>query len=213
MRLVVSDLSVIINTDPTAVAVSLAEGLRRSLRTAGASFQSRSDVQPRKRDMAAKMYGGFIDVGGFTDLSTARFARGRDARKFYHSLSIPPLLVPTPEARRAEALHPGGGAPSDGASNLATCGRSAAAVPFCVRSLASQPLRRRHAPRVVSVRAASSSSSDARFGAERAAYLVVEFDRPVVSSTGYRPRTRNPSARPATRAGRTSWRARRRPTS
>ena len=87
--------SVIINTDPTeAVAVSLAEGLRRSsyVYAPGASVPiTLTTSNPVRRDMAAKMYGGFIDVGGFTDHIERRasFSEGDTSQILSFDLSIP----------------------------------------------------------------------------------------------------------------------------
>ena len=184
---------VIINTDPTeAVAVSLAEGSRRSsyIYAPGASVPiTLTTSNPVRRDMAAKMYGGFIDVGGFTDHIDRRasFSEGETTQVLSFDLSIPhgcssQLLK---HAGAEGALHLGGGAfLADGASNLATVRAEARLpCPSALDSLASQNASvDATPPRVVSVRAASSSSSsDAQVLARNAsAYLVVEFDRPVV---------------------------------
>ena len=108
------------------VAVSLAEGLRRSsyVYAPGASVPiTLTTSNPVRRDMAAKMYGGFIDVGGFTDSIDRRasFSDGEATQVLSFDLSIPHgcssnLLK---HAGAEGALHLGGGAfLADGASNL-----------------------------------------------------------------------------------------------
>ena len=133
--------------------------------------------------MAAKIYGGFIDVGGFTDHIERRASFSEERRQVLSfDLSIP-------HGCSSQLLkHAGAEAPSISAERLPGRRRVNLATVRAERSCRALLLirsRRRTRPstppRVVSVRAASSSSSsDAQVLRERFCLRAVGSDRPVV---------------------------------